>query len=119
MKILRTLFVAWACACGTLASAAAVATEESFHAALHRGSSAHPLQYSFADVYRLTVSGPALSGFPVAPSNDAPMRVAVTQAPAPAQFSVAAVPEQELWLLLLSGFALAAWVARRRLSYTF
>jgi hypothetical protein len=119
MKILKTLFVVWACACGTLASAAAVATEESFHAALQRGTSAHPLQYSFADVYRLTVSGPALSGFPVAPSNDTPIRVAVTPAPAAAQFSIVAVPEQELWLLLLSGLALAAWVARRRLGYSF
>jgi len=111
--------VAFACAAQPAGAAAAAATDESFHAALHRGMSAHPLQYSFADVYRLTLSGPALAGFPLAPSNDTPIRVAVTQAPSAAQFSVAAVPEQKLWPLLLAGLALAAWVARRRLSYSF
>jgi hypothetical protein len=29
------------------------------------------------------------------------------------------VKEPELWLLLLAGIALAAWVARRRLGYGF
>jgi len=47
------------------------------------------------------------------------MRVAVTppQAAAESQFSIAAVPQPERWLLILSGLALAAWVARRRLGY--
>lgn len=117
MKFLKPLFAVAAVI--FLSGAQAATTEESFQGALHRGAAAHPSQYSFADVYRLTVSGPALAGFPLVPANDTPIRVAVTQAPAPAQFSIATVPEPELWLLLLSGLALAAWVARRRLGYSF
>jgi hypothetical protein len=52
--------------------------------------------------------------FPVTAA-DAPMRVAT--APASAQFSVAEAREPQLGLLLLSGFAAAVWVARRRLGY--
>jgi hypothetical protein len=116
MKILKPLLVVWFLACAAQPAAAA-GTEESFQGALHRGAAPHPSQYSFADIYRLTVSGPALAGFALVPANDSPMRVAVTQtAPAP-QFSIGAVPEPQLWLLLLSGVAAAAWVARRRLGY--
>lgn len=120
MKTLKPLLVVWALAFafGAQPAAAAAATEESFQGALHRGAAAPQSQYSFADVYRLTVSGPALAGFPLIPANDTPIRVAVTQTPAPAQFSIA-VPEPQRWLLLLSGLALAAWVARRRLGYSF
>ena len=123
MKTLKPLHVVWALAFAfgaqPAAAAAAAATEESFQGALHRAAAAPQSQYSFADVYRLTVSGPALAEFPLIPANDAPIRVAVTQAPAPAQFSIGAVPEPQRWLLLLSGLALAAWVARRRLGYSF
>jgi hypothetical protein len=34
-------------------------------------------------------------------------------------FSIGAVPEPKSWLLVLSGLALAGWVARRRLGYSF
>ena len=118
MKILKPLLVVWALALAFGAQpAAAATTDESFQGVLQRGAPSS--QYSFADVYRLTVSGPALAGFPLIPANDTPIRVAVTQTPAPTQFSVAAVPEPQRWLLLLSGLALAAWVARRRLGYSF
>ena len=76
-----------------------------------------PALYSFADVYRLTVSGAAMGDFLV---QDGVVRVAVSQ-PQPAaetQFSIRAVPEPERWLLIVSGLALAAWVARRRLGYS-
>ena len=104
-----------------LAAASVVGASESFQGAAQQAAPAHPAFYSFADVYRLTVSGAAPSSLPLVAEGDSPMRVAVTQA-APAselQFSVVAVPEPERWLLLLSGLALAAWVARRRLGYFF
>lgn len=120
MNILKTLLAVTLLASAVAAQpAAAATTDESFYGVLYRGAGIHPSQYSFADVYRLTVSGPALAGFPLVPANDTPIRVAVTPAPAPAQFSIAAVPEPQLWLLLLSGLALAAWVGRRRLEYSF
>jgi hypothetical protein len=97
----------------TLQSAAA---QESFHGALQRGGAAHPSLYSFADLYRIALGGPA-AGFSIAPANEAPMRTA-TAAAAP-QFSISEAPEPQLGLLLLSGIALAVWVARRRLGYAF
>lgn len=97
------------------------AASESFEGSVQAAAPAHPALYSFADVYRLTVSGAAMGGFPVTALSDSPIRVAVTQV-APVselQFSVAAVPEPERWLLVLAGLALALWVARRRLGYFF
>ena len=112
---LPTLLIALALAC----PAQAAVIDESFQ----RGPAPQPSQYSFADLYRLTVAGPASVAGPAAPgflivsANDAPVRVAA--APLPAQFSVADAPKPELWLLLLSGLAAAVWVARRRLGYPF
>jgi hypothetical protein len=103
--------------------------------------------YSFADVYRLTVAGAAMAQYPQAagPVQAVPalgpaaqhaqgqMRVASTEqlpgapvfqiatpeiAPAGNVFSIAAMPQPSRWLLFLSGLALAAWVARRRLGYS-
>ena len=118
MKIPHLLMVVWLLAFGAQPAAAASA-QDSFQGALQRGVAAHPSQYSFADVYRLTVSEPALAGLPFAAAHDSPIRVAVTQGPAPVQFSIGAMPEPQLWLLLLSGVAAAGWVARRRLGYSF
>ena len=117
MNILKPLLLVWFLAFA--AQPAAAGTEESFQGALHRGAAPHPSQYSFADIYRLTVSGPALAGFGLVPASDSPMRVAVTQAAPATRFSIGAMPEPQLWLLLLSGIAAAAWVARRRLGYAF
>ncbi|HWD22610.1 MAG TPA: hypothetical protein VG591_05715 [Burkholderiales bacterium] len=78
-----------------------------------------PGMYSFADVYRLTVSGAAAENLPALALNGAPARVA-SAVPAPgaeAAFSIAGVPEPRGWLLL-SGLALALWVARRRLGHS-
>ncbi len=95
-------------------AAQAMGADDSFQDALQRGAAVHPSQYSFADLYRATVAGPAASVFPVH-TQQAPMRVATAQAPA--EFSVAERREPQLGLLLLSGFAAAIWVARRRLGY--
>jgi MYXO-CTERM domain-containing protein len=108
---LLTLLLAVMFSCG----AQAAAGDESFQGALQRAAVAAPSQYSFADLYRLTVSGSAAATFPVVPAADTPVRVAAAQASA--QFSVAEAPEPKLGLLLLSGLAAAVWVARRRLGY--
>jgi hypothetical protein len=88
--------------------------------------------YSFADVYRLTVGatvpGSGMSEWPLAapPQEGFAYQIrnvagAPAAAAAPAYaFSIAAVTptRPEGWLLLLSGLAAAAWVARRRLGTT-
>jgi hypothetical protein len=79
----------------------------------------HPALYSFVDVYRLTVAG-AMAAFPALENTaDAPIRVSVAQGPgAEPRFSVASVPQPDKWLLLLTGLALAGWVAHRRLVHS-
>jgi hypothetical protein len=109
---LPTLIFAVALFCAAHPAAA----EESFQGALQRGSAAHPSLYSFSDLHRLAVSGPA-AGFWIVPASDAPIRTATAQ-PA-AQFSVSEASQPPLALLLLSGLAAAMWVARRRLGYAF
>jgi hypothetical protein len=112
MTFLKLLFVVV-----FLCGAQTAVSDESFQGALQRSAAAHPSQYSFADLYRVTVAGPAAAGFSTVAAADTPIRVAAAQAPA--QFSVADVPEPQLGLLLLSGVALAVWMARRRLGYAF
>ena len=101
-------------------------------------------QHSFAELYRLTVGADyavaeapaprAAARVPVSfalPQDPAPEPSASAGAsappPAPAArearagayvFSTGAWPRPGRWLLLLSGLALAAWVARRRLGYS-
>lgn len=102
--------------------------------------------HSFMDVYRFAVSAELAPGqqLPAAPPSQFPeyqVRVASMGAHAPAApvfsvaapvvsvaapgfapagfaFSSTAVPAPSRWLLILSGLALAAWVARRRLGYS-
>lgn len=94
---------------------------ESFEAGVQAAAPTHPSLYSFADVYRLTVSGGAAGAFPTAAGGDAAIRVAVTQSvSAPeTQFSVVSIVEPGRWGLLFAGVTLALWVARRRLGYFF
>jgi hypothetical protein len=99
-----------------LCAAQSAAAADSFQGALARGAAAHPAQYSFADLYRLTVAAPA-PAFSIPQAPEAPMRTAVNQ-PA-AQFWIADAPEPRLGLLLLSGLAAAVWVGRRRLGYAY
>ncbi len=103
---------------------------------------AQPSMYSFADVFRLTVAGAAMTDNPLmrlpasAALADHQLRVAssvtpgepqqpvrhllsiASPAPLPASyvFSIGAMPQPERWLLILSGLAAAGWVARRRLG---
>jgi hypothetical protein len=101
-----------------LFAALAAEGQETFQGALGRAAAANPSQYSFADVYRLALAGPAAAGLaPVPPAETSIRVVASTQAPA--QFAVAEVREPRLWMLLLAGMAAAVWVARRRLGYAF
>ncbi len=112
------IFVALALMLAAFATPAA----DSFQDTLRSNASpTHPSLYSFADVYRFTVSGAAAGGALVMPSTDAAIRVAASQPAAQPelQFSVVSIPEPERWLLLLSGLLLATWVARRRLGYFF
>jgi hypothetical protein len=76
--------------------------------------------YSFADVYRLTVSGAALfeagSGAPAMPEH-ALRIVALPDRPASEiAFSVSEAPQPAGWLLALTGLAFAGWVAAKRLT---
>ena len=80
-----------------------------------------PAQYSFNDLYRLTVGQPLLGSQPPveAVPTQVGMRVAMVASAAAAEprFTVRQFPASERWLLVLAGFALAGWLAHRRLSY--
>ena len=96
---------------------------------------------SFAELYRVTVGGVSVVEFAAVPPQAAaqlpeqssgyqirtaslPSAALPAFAPAAAApgapafaFSSAWLPQPSRWLVLLSGLALAAWVARRRLGY--
>ena len=77
----------------------------------------HSALYSFADVYRLTVKGPAAGLLTLDGAPDA-IRVALRPQAVGPRFSVSRGPERETWLLILAGVAFAGWVAHRRLALT-
>lgn len=101
--------------------------------ALYAPLPAHASLYTFADVFRLTAGGAAMPEYPLAQAQNIqvalPIAAASAQLPSTASmagqpqaaytFSIGAVPERRRWLLILSGLALAGWVARRRLGYSF
>ena len=103
MKILRLVFLLVAAGFAAAARADAPVSE------------GHPAMYSFADIYRLTVSGTS----PQLPAAAEPqIRVATVQS-APAaelRFTVKQVGGHERWWLLVAGLAAIAWVAHRRLT---
>jgi|SRR6476646_10872265 len=101
-----------------LFAALAAEGQDTFQGALGRAVAANPSQYSFVDVYRLALAGPAATGLAAVPPAETTVRVAASNQ-APAQFAVAEVREPRLWMLLLAGLAAAVWVARRRLGYAF
>jgi hypothetical protein len=143
MKFLRLVFTSLAAAAWAAASAQALAAPDRFVPSdaplLYAPQPANKTLYSFADVYRLTVAGatvgelapassagsPAITGYQmrtvaVEPVGGAQLPAAAAPAPQAAAyvFSIAGVPQPERWLLIVSGLALAAWVARRRLGYS-
>jgi hypothetical protein len=119
-----------------LAFAASAAALDSAQdpAGLYAPLPAHASLYTFADVFRLTSGGAAMPEYAPAPAAQGThnIPVALASAAAPAQpapaaaqpqaaytFSIGAVPRPEPWVLVVSGLALAGWVARRRLGYSF
>ncbi len=99
---MRSLALLLLCACAALAGTARA-----------DAPAAHPDLASFADMVRLSAAAPLLAEPAVA---QAPLRVTFVQPlAAEPRFSVRPVRESERWLLLLSGLALAGWVAHRRL----
>lgn len=78
-----------------------------------------PALYSFADLHRLALAGaaPAPSAGAGQSTPDAPLRLAGAQPRPLVEPSFAIRPARpQPWLLLLSGLALAGWVAHRRLA---
>jgi hypothetical protein len=101
-----------------LAFAGAAHAAEPFPPETNGGALAsHPALYSFADVYRLTVKGPAAGLLTLDGAPDA-IRVALRPQAVGPRFSVSRGPERETWLLILAGVAFAGWVAHRRLALT-
>jgi hypothetical protein len=106
-------------AIGLMLAGLSAAANGSFQDAAQPALPAHPAMYSFADIYRLTLGSSA--PLPDVAAAGAPVRVAAAQpgAGSELQFSVVRLPEPRGWMLLLAGLALAGWVARRRLGYSF
>jgi hypothetical protein len=115
-------------------SADAPAVSSTDAAVLYAPLPAHASLYSFSDVFRLTAGSMPLAESPLAPAQGTPVALPVSAAPAPShpapaaqaaqaeaeyRFSIGSVPEPRRWLLILSGLALAGWVARRRLGHSF
>jgi len=76
-----------------------------------------PALYSFAELYRVTVSAPA----PATPFAFAEpqVRLAAEGALGAPSFLIAPAAGPGRWALVLAGLALAAWVAHRRLSFSY
>lgn len=134
MKPLKNLFLFLSLFAAGAACAAQWSREPgAFELGVYAPPPAHASLYSFNDVFRLTVAGPAIAEYPLAalmggaalaPLQAAsglaefPMRVVAAEPQAAGYvFSIVAVREPEQWLVLFSGLALAGWVARRRLVH--
>jgi hypothetical protein len=109
MKTLRRLVIH--CFALALMSAAAAGA---------RAEEAQGALYSFADLYRLTVSGTAAQEWSWRAA-EPQIRVAAFEPVAPdaPRFSVKPVSTPGTGLLLLAGLAAAGWVAHRRLTYAY
>jgi hypothetical protein len=128
-RIAQALLAIAAALAASLGGVAQAQPTKSAAAELHIGPYAppapHAALYSFSDVFRLTVAGAAMADNPLAAISGAaaaemPVRLATFEPQASGYvFSIAVVPEPQRWLLLLSGLALAGWVARRRLIHSF
>ena len=78
------------------------------------GEEAPPALYSFADLYRVTLSAPPATAFAFAePQIHLAAREPEVAAP---RFTVTPVPGPGRWALVLAGLAAAGWVAHRRLA---
>jgi hypothetical protein len=124
MKHLKHVFALFALCLFAGQPLAADSPAVDFQIALFAPVPAHASLYSYADVYRLTVAGPAMAGFPLATTIEAPaladsaVRVANAELQAAGfAFSIRPASERDRWMLLACGLAVALWVARRRLSH--
>jgi hypothetical protein len=120
---MKPLLIGLSLVVAQFAAAASAAEPNAFQPAGMRPA-AHPALYSFADVYRLTVGGaiaahPALDAAPEAPLRvgTAPSQGGERPGQAEPRFTIGSVPHPDKWLLLVAGFALAGWVAHRRLVH--
>jgi hypothetical protein len=108
-----------------LAAAPALAQGTQSFITLYAPLPASKDQYSFADLYRLTVSSEwplAAAPAAVAQAQEFQVRTVAGDAPVATQvqpyvFSIARVAQPQGLLLLVAGIAAALWVARRRLGY--
>jgi hypothetical protein len=82
------------------------------------GDEPPPALYSFADLYRISVSAPPSTAFAFAEPQIhlAAREPEVAAAP---RFTVTPVPGPGRWALLLAGLAAAGWVAHRRLAFPY
>src|SRR5262249_24505753 len=78
------------------------------------GEEPPPGLYSFADLYRLTVSAPPATALAFAAPQTHPARE--PQVSAAPRFTVTPASGPGRWALLLAGLAAAGWVAHRRLA---
>ena len=111
MKIARTLLSLAFLAAGTAVAAEAplLAFEQRLPAATH------PSMYSFAEVYRLTLTGEPYAAQRWAESQTQ-LRLVSRGAPPELHFAVSTPRDSQRWALALAGLAACAWVAHRRLS---
>lgn len=123
MKSFRAFLLWVALAGAAIAQPASLAAGTFSHPQLAREP--HPTMASFADVYRMAVGAQESLAFEEAVkarASEAAVRVSAgSAAPAEAEMQVRVTPAREphFWLLILSGLALAGWVAHRRLVHGF
>jgi hypothetical protein len=87
-------------------------------AASRAADEAPPALYSFADLYRLTVSAPPASTLAFA-EPQIHLAAREPQAAAAPRFTITPVSGPGRWALLLAGLAAAGWVAHRRLAFPY
>jgi hypothetical protein len=87
-------------------------------AASRAGDEAPPALYSFADLYRLSVSTPPAGTLAFA-EPQIHLAAREPQAAAAPRFTVTPVSGPGRWALILAGLAAAGWVAHRRLAFPY
>ena len=86
--------------------------------AVCRAGDEPPALYSFAELYRVTVSAPPATAFAFA-EPQIHLAAREPQVAAAPRFTVTPVPGPGRWALVLAGLAAAGWVAHRRLAFAY
>ncbi|HET7366696.1 MAG TPA: hypothetical protein VFJ70_24230 [Burkholderiales bacterium] len=84
----------------------------------HAGEESPPALYSFADLYRITVSAPPSTALAFA-EPQVHLAAREPEVAAAPRFSVTPVSGPGRWALVLAGLAAAGWVAHRRLAFPY